>query len=125
MILSFEQVGELLDEIADSFPQEFYKDLNGAVLLLREAKHHPSASGLLIMGTYCRNYLGRYIELYYGSFAHIAHEEDWSEQMWHTRLRDTLAHEFTHHLESLAGERALEVKDAQFMANYWAGRGDN
>lgn len=122
MILSFEQVGEMMDEIADTFPQEFYKELNGAVLLIREEKHNPTAPELLILGTYCRDYLGRYIELYYGSFAAMAAGENWSERKWHKQLRDTLAHEFTHHLESLAGERALEIKDAEFMANYWAER---
>lgn len=120
MILSFEQAGELMDEIADSFPQEFYKELNGAVLLLPEAKHHPGAPDLNIMGTYCRDHLGRYIEIYYGSFAQLAEEEDWSQEEWRERLWSTLSHEFTHHLESLAGERALEEKDADFMVDYWA-----
>lgn len=119
MILTFEQVGELMDEIADSFPKEFYKELNGAVLLLPEAKHHPGAPDLTIMGTYCRDYMGRYIEIYYGSFVEFAKLENWSEEDWRERLWGTLSHEFTHHLESLAGERALEVKDADFMTDYW------
>jgi hypothetical protein len=34
------------------------------------------------------------------------------------QLRKTLRHEFTHHIESLAGERGLEKKDAEFMARY-------
>ncbi len=120
MILSFEQVGEILDEIADSFPKEFYKELNGAVLLLSEPKHHPSAPDLSIMGTYCRDHLGRYIEIYYGSFVELAQAEDWDETQWRERLQKTLSHEFTHHLESLAGERALEDKDADFMQEYWS-----
>jgi hypothetical protein len=33
-------------------------------------------------------------------------------------LRETLLHEFTHHLEFLAGERGLEIKDAIAMEKY-------
>ena len=38
MILTFDQAGELLDEMAEEFPPEFYQDLNGGVCLLPEAK---------------------------------------------------------------------------------------
>ena len=119
MVIPYEAVGDLMDEIADSFPKEFYKELNGAVLLLPEIKRHPTAQELVIMGTYCRDQVGRRIELYYGSFAHLAEREGWSEAQWRKQLWGTLSHEFTHHLESLAGERGLEIKDAQFMARYW------
>lgn len=119
MVLSYEQVGDLMDEISDSFPEEFYKELNGSVLLLPEEKRHPHAPDLFVMGTYCRNQLGRYIEIYYGSFAQMAKVENWSEARWKDELWGTLSHEFTHHLESLAGERALEEKDDAFMARYW------
>ena len=122
MVIPFERAAELLDEIADSFPPEFYQELNGAILLLPEEKKHPGAEDLSILGTYCRDYLGRYIELYYGSFARIAAAEGWSEKIWKKELRRTLAHEFTHHLESLAGERALEEKDEAFMEAYWESR---
>jgi hypothetical protein len=33
-------------------------------------------------------------------------------------LAGTLKHEFRHHLESLAGERGLEIEDEQFLADY-------
>jgi hypothetical protein len=60
--------------------------------------------------------MGRYIIIYYGSFiALFGHLSD--EQM--TReLRKTLRHEFTHHLESLAGEDGLEKEDDDFMRKY-------
>ena len=38
MILSFEQAGDLLDEMAEEFPPEFYEELNGGISLLPEAK---------------------------------------------------------------------------------------
>jgi hypothetical protein len=34
------------------------------------------------------------------------------------RLKKILIHEFTHHLESLAGERDLEIKDAMDLEEY-------
>lgn len=122
MIYPFEQVGELLDDIADSFPAEFFKELNGSILLLPEVKIPPDTPDLYVMGTYCHDGFVRSIELYYGSFAALAKEEDWSETDWHKELFDTLSHEFTHHLESLAGERGLEDKDDAFMEQYWTER---
>ena len=124
MVLSFEEAAALLDEIADSFPKEFFKELNGAILLLEELKTDPEASDLSIMGLYCRDYTGRHIELYYGSFVRLARIERWSKSDWYDELRHTLAHEFTHHLESLAGERDLEIKDEEFMEEYWIRRAE-
>lgn len=120
MVFSFDQVGTLMDEIADSFPEAFYEALNGSVLLLPDVKLDPQAPDLYLMGAYCCDQLGRHIELYYGSFAELAKEEAWSEDEWRKELWDTLSHEFTHHLESLAGEWGLEEKDEAFMANYWS-----
>jgi hypothetical protein len=34
------------------------------------------------------------------------------------KLIHTLKHEFIHHLESLAGERGLEIEDARFIEKY-------
>ena len=120
MVFSYEQAGDLMDEIADSFPQEFYRALNGSVLLLPEVKQDPNAEDLYIMGTYCCNEPGRSIEIYYGSFAQLAKLEAWTKDDWRKELWDTLSHELTHHLESLAGEQSLEKKDAEFMEHYWS-----
>ncbi len=119
-ILTYDEAHALLDEITDSFPPAFFAQLNGAVLLLPELRNHPGESELFTLGMYCCDALGRRIELYYGSFAQLAKEEDWTERDWKQELRDTLSHEFTHHIESLAGERGLEIKDAEYMQNYYA-----
>ena len=37
-MLSFDQVGLLLDDMAEEFPPEFFQELNGGVCLLPEAK---------------------------------------------------------------------------------------
>ena len=73
---------------------------------------------MYIMGEYCNDQMGRYINLYYGSFAVLAEEEDWTRRNWEEELYETLAHEFTHHIEGLAGERGLEVKDEAFLDRY-------
>jgi hypothetical protein len=60
--------------------------------------------------------MGRYITIYYGSFSHVyGHLE---KKALKEQLRETLKHEFTHHIESLAGERGLEIKDARYIADY-------
>ena len=118
MILSFDQVGDLLDEMAEEFPEEFYQDLNGGISLLPEAVEDPAGEDLYIMGEYCNDMMGRYINLYYGSFAGLAEQENWTEEDWEDELYTTLSHEFTHHVEGLAGERGLEIKDELELEQY-------
>ena len=118
MILSFDQVGDLLDEMAEEFPEEFYQDLNGGISLLPEAVEDPAGEDLYIMGEYCNDMMGRYIVLYYGSFAALAQQEDWTQEDWEDELYTTLSHEFTHHMEGLAGERGLEIRDELEMEQY-------
>ena len=75
MVLSFEQAGELLDRMAEEFPPEFYDELNGGICLLPEAKHDPEfpEGELYIMGEYRNSgMMGKFINLYYGSFAALA-----------------------------------------------------
>ena len=64
------------------------------------------------MGEYCHDMLGRYIVLYYGSFAALLAEEDDGDQ---DEIFATVAHEFTHHMEDTAGLHALDDKDAEFL----------
>ena len=126
MILSIDEVNDLLDDVADSFPEELFDGLNGGVNLLEEAKPDPEfpEGEMYILGEYCDDMLGRYVNLYYGSFAALAGQEDWTEEDWEDELYTTLAHEFTHHIEGRAGERGLERKDEQFMEEFRAGRGE-
>ena len=120
MILSFEAAGDLLDQMAEEFPEAFYRDLNGGISLLPQAKEDPEGTleDLYIMGEYHNDMMGRYINLYYGSFAALAERGDWTEEDWEHELYTTLSHEFTHHVEGLAGERGLEIKDELEMEEY-------
>ena len=121
MVLSFEQAGELLDRMAEEFPPEFYDELNGGICLLPEAKHDPEfpEEELYIMGEYRNSgMMGKFINLYYGSFAALAQQENWRQVDWEEELYSTLAHEFTHHMEGRAGERGLEIQDEAFLEQY-------
>ena len=122
MILSFDEVGEILDEMAETFPEVFYRDLNGGISLLPEAMEDPEfpPGEIYIMGEYCNDQMGLYINLYYGSFAALAEKEEWTREDWEDELYTTLAHEFTHHIEGLALENGLDRKDEQELAEFRA-----
>lgn len=122
MLLSFDEVGEILDEMAEEFPPVFYRDLNGGISLLPEAVEDPEfpPGEIYIMGEYCDDQMGRYINLYYGSFAALAEKEDWTREEWDEELYTTLAHEFTHHMEGLALEGGLDRKDEAELAEFRA-----
>ena len=110
-MLSISEVNELLDEIVEQLPQEIFADLNGGVSLLPDTKRSAADpdGGLYVLGEYCRDQMGRYIVLYYGSIC-IVHGMEGKGQLRES-LRKIVSHELTHHLESLAGERDLEVQD--------------
>ena len=116
---TIDSVHEMLEKIADEIPPDFFKNLNGGVILVEQAKvHHETKSDypLYIMGEYHRSVIGRQIIIYYGSFKKAY--GGLSERRLYEKLKDTLLHEFTHHLENMAGERDLEIKDAQRMNAY-------
>ena len=120
MVLSFEQAGDLLDELAESFPEALFDGLNGGVNLQEDAvpdQEFPKGQ-VYILGEYCNDLLGRYINLYYGSFAAMAENEDWTEEDWERELRQTLSHELTHHMEGRSGLHALDDKDEAEMASW-------
>lgn len=118
-MMPIEEVEVILDEIAEEFPAEFYKDLNGGIILLPEKKIHKKSinNDLVILGEYHHDRgLGRYIAVYYESVASVygnLNKEELKEQ-----LKSIVKHEFRHHLESLAGERDLEIEDEQQIAEY-------
>ena len=118
MKLTFDQVGELLDQLAEPFPEALFEGLNGGVNLLEDAVpdlEFPEGE-MYILGEYCNGLLGRYINLYYGSFAALAEHEDWTLEDWKEELRDTLSHELTHHMEARGGLHALDDKDEAELA---------
>ena len=122
-MISIEEAEKMLDKIAEGLPQEFFGSLNGGIVLLPDTKLHPKnrANDLYILGEYHNNFsMGRYIVIYYGSIERV-HGHLLPDQIYR-ELKKVLLHEFTHHLEYLAGERGLERKDARDLARYL---GDN
>jgi hypothetical protein len=110
----------MLDEIADEMPEAFYEELNGGVYLLPDVKlssQSRKGAPLYILGEYIRRRdLGNYINIYYGSFEKIYRHLP--PDRMKKELRRVLVHEFTHHVECLAGERWLEIKDEINMERY-------
>ena len=122
MILTIDQVNEILDGIAERFPAALFDQLNGGVNLLEEAVEDPEfpPGEMYILGEYCDDLLGLYINLYYGSFAALAEREEWTEDVWREELRITLSHELTPHMENRGGLHALDDRDAEELARWRA-----
>ena len=115
---AIDDVANMLDDIVDEIPLELFKDLNGGIILLEECKSHPESIGnLFVLGEYHNRWgMGRYICIYYGSFMQIYRHL--RPDALRERLKETLLHEFTHHLESLAGEKGLEIQDKIELQRY-------
>lgn len=119
LVVSLEEMETILDEVTAEFPPELFKELNGGILFLPETKLNPAGrkNDLFILGEYHRGgNMGRYIVIYYGSFMRVYGGLE--KEALRDRLIHTLKHEFTHHLESLAGERGLEIEDEIFLKKY-------
>ena len=117
-MFSIEEINEMLDEIAAELPEGVFRELNGGVSLLPETKLSSAdpGGGLYTLGEYRRDQLGRYIVIYYGSVCAV-HGRASREKM-KKHLKNLLSHELTHHLESLAGARDLEIKDKMDLDDY-------
>lgn len=120
-MISLEVFEDYTMEIVDSFPEVFFRELNGGVMVRAGSPLHPAAEDhdLFVLGEYhIDRYLGRFIVLYYGSFVQCYAGS--SEEELRVQIRKVLLHEFRHHLESLAGERDLEIEDAVHVSQYKA-----
>jgi hypothetical protein len=118
-MITLEEMETMLDDIATGFPQELFIELNGGIILLPEAKLNTASNknDLYILGEYYKGGgMGRYITIYYGSFSSVYGHL--GKEALKDQLQRVLKHEFTHHVESLAGERGLEIKDARDIADY-------
>ena len=70
-MISFEVFEDVTYEITDTFPEVFFRELNGGVMVREYSRLHPAAldHDLFVLGEYHHDrYLGRFIVLYYGSF---------------------------------------------------------
>ena len=99
-MITFDECGAMLDEIADSMPYELYRDLNGGISLLPQLKVHPKAlnNDLFILGEYIRNSL--------------------DNEAYRKKLVEILHHEVRHHNEYLAGCDDLGIFDRNQIDDY-------
>ena len=122
--MSFDEANTWLDEVADGIPEDIFRELNGGIVLLPAIKMSPEGPGLFTLGTY--HYepygMGRYVSLYYGSFVQVYGGRTVEAQK--QGLKEVLYHELTHHIESMAGVRDLEVKDEIFLEKFRRKKGD-
>ena len=116
--MTIDQATDRLDKLAEQFPAVLFEELNGGINLLEDTVPDPEfpAGEMYILGEYCEDLLGCYINLYYGSFAALAAQEGWDEQAWEAELRITLSHELTHHMENRSGLHTLDDQDAEELA---------
>ncbi len=114
---SYEDIGVMLDDIADEIPIEYYQGLNGGIVLHEERKYHPElpSTNYMILGEYARDWTGSHIRIYYGSFAGMY--PDIPDDAMKEKLKEVLMHELQHHLEGRAGAKDLEIEDAVFLRN--------
>jgi len=123
-VISLEEAQAHLDEAMDALPEAIFRELNGGVILSADAPMHPQDTDgtLRVMGRYVYDPagLGRYVLIYYGSFRILYGHR--GSSYWKRRLTEVLHHELTHHLESLAGDRSLEIEDERFIRSYYAAR---
>ena len=93
-LITFEEFGNMLDVITEELPEEFFRDLNGDILLLPEAcqDHEDSACDIYTFGKYVQDEMGRYIIVYHDSFVDIY--KNIPTEKLRKELRNTLIHEF-------------------------------
>lgn len=119
-----EEFEDLLEEVALEIPEEYYKNLNGGVVVDENVHYHEKSTGedLVVLGEYHYSYsCGRQVVIYYGSFEKLygwMNKEQLKEQM-----RETLTHELLHHWEHQAGEHQLEDQDHRQIAEYLENKG--
>ncbi len=120
-MISLDEFYDLLDEVCEELPDEFFKDLHQGIVVSEEVKisPHARADDLLIMGEYRRSRYGNGITIYYGSF-----EKSFpfaSREFLKDKLRGVVRHEFRHHMENLAGiygRESLEHEDEVELREY-------
>lgn len=88
-MVTFEEAAAMLDEAVDALPQEIFNKLNGGVNLLPARR--TDENGLLVMGMYFVDQMGRHVEIYYGSFRERYAAA--APERWRRELTRTLKHE--------------------------------
>ena len=122
-MMDIDTFSETVEAEMELLPDYVYEELNGGVLVDPAVYPHPARleEDLYILGTYSSlGILGKQIVLYYGSFAvTMGNCPDEAVRM---QIRETLRHEFRHHLETRAGlfgKDTLIEEDRNNMIRYF------
>lgn len=116
--MTFTEFERRAHEVFDAIPPEYREGVDG-LAVERRAVAHPELPEVYTLGeciteTYPTEWGGAgevrsVVALYYGSFLRLSRmEEEWD---WEEEIFETVTHEVRHHLESLALEDELEVRD--------------
>lgn len=117
-MVTFDECGEILDDIVDEIPKYVLRELNGGIILLPQSKIHPAAvdKDLYILGEYRIDCLGKYIAIYYGSITKVYGNK--TENKIKQQLKRIVYHEIRHHNEYLAGCNDLAIYDQHQIDTY-------
>lgn len=121
--MTFDEFSNIAEEELALLPDYVHEELNGGVLTDRNVYLHPGRveDDLYILGTYSTDpVMGKQIVLYYGSFMKVMGNA--GEQTIRSQIRETLRHEFRHHLETRAGlfrSGTLIEEDRETMKKYY------
>ncbi len=124
-MIGIEEYREMVAELLDELPSEFFRELSGGVIVSEAAVMPDYAQGndLYTMGQY-KVFSGvRQIILFKGSFDRAYPKADADEAR--SLLRGILRHEFRHHLEFLSGihdSSSLEAEDERKKRAYLSRR---
>ena len=122
-MITFDDFARIVKEEVELLPEYVHEKLDGGVLADSSVYLHPKrlADDLYILGTYSVDpVFGKQIVLYYGSFVSMLGESPVT--VYRDKIRETVRHEFLHHLETRAGlfsRGTLAEEDARSMQEYF------
>ena len=101
--MTYDEFVEIAREETALLPSYVFEELDGGVVADPNVYLHPGrlSDDLYVMGTYSQGIYGSQIVLYYGSFQ--ATMPFASTEQMRKKIRETVRHEFRHHLETRAG----------------------
>ena len=120
-MLSVEEYQQIISELMDELPREFFQELSGGVIVSDAVviPDYARENDLYTMGHYQISSGMRQIVMFKGSFDRVYPQADMTEAR--DILRGVLRHEFRHHLESLGGihnSSSLEAEDERQKQAY-------
>ena len=120
-MISTKKYKEIIEELLDELPAEFFRELSGGVIVsdAMVIPDYARDNDLCTMGQYQISYGIRQIQMFKGSFDRVYPQADEDEAR--ALLRGILRHEFRHHMESISSihnASSLEAEDERDKQAY-------